>query len=50
MVDIKGQKGVSIDVDDIMEKFECTICMCNIKAPVIAKCGHSFCKVSSSGI
>ena len=36
---------IKINVDDIIEKFDCPICMCKLKEPYIAKCGHTFCKV-----
>ena len=36
---------VKINIDDIMDKFDCPICMCKLKQPFIVKCGHTFCKV-----
>ncbi len=36
---------VKISVDDIIEKFDCPICMCKLTEPYISKCGHTFCKV-----
>ena len=36
---------VKINVDDILEKFDCPICMCRLTDPFISKCGHTFCKV-----
>lgn len=38
---------VKIAVDDILEKYDCPICMCKLNEPHISKCGHTFCKVYS---
>lgn len=47
MVDkLAGNQKVKIAIDDILEKYECPICMCKLNEPIIAKCGHTFCKVS----
>ena len=45
----KGNSGVApgtikIEVDSILEKFDCVICMCKLDKPTVTKCGHSFCK------
>jgi hypothetical protein len=40
-----GAQKVKIAIDDILEKYECPICMCKLNEPYIAKCGHTFCKV-----
>jgi hypothetical protein len=40
-----GNQKVKISVDDILEKYDCPICMCKLNEPLIAKCGHTFCKV-----
>ena len=38
-----GQK-VKINVDDILDKFDCPVCMCKLSDPIISACGHTFCK------
>ena len=38
------QFQVKIDVEGILEKFDCPICMCKMTEPTITKCGHTFCK------
>ena len=40
-----ANQKVKIAVDDIMEKYDCPICMCKLNEPHISKCGHTFCKV-----
>ena len=42
---LAGNQKVKIAVDEILEKYECPICMCKLNEPLIAKCGHTFCKV-----
>ena len=37
---------VKISIDEILEKYDCPICMCKLSEPHIVKCGHTFCKVS----
>ena len=39
-----------IQIDPILEKFECSVCMSHYNEPHISKCGHSFCKVSEHHI
>ena len=39
---------IKISVDEILEKYDCPICMCKLTEPFITKCGHSFCKVGTS--
>ena len=41
---VKPAAKVLINVDDILEKFDCPICMCKLNEPIIASCGHTFCK------
>ena len=36
---------IKISVDEILEKYDCPICMCKLTEPFITKCGHTFCKV-----
>ena len=36
---------IKISIDDILEKYDCPICMCKLSEPHIVKCGHTFCKV-----
>lgn len=36
---------IKISVDEILEKYDCPICMCKLSEPYISKCGHTFCKV-----
>jgi len=38
------QQSIKIEIDSILEKFDCTICLCKLTKPTVAKCGHSFCK------
>lgn len=40
----EASQKVKIAVDDILEKYDCPICMCKLLEPLIAKCGHTFCK------
>jgi hypothetical protein len=39
-----GVHKIKIEVDSILEKYECPICMCKMNEPNITKCGHTFCK------
>jgi hypothetical protein len=34
---------IKIEVDSILEKYDCVICMCKLSKPTVTKCGHSFC-------
>lgn len=34
---------IKIPVDQIVEKFDCPICMCKMLEPYMTKCGHTFC-------
>lgn len=40
----KGNQNLKINVDPILENFECLVCMNHFKSPHITKCGHSFCE------
>lgn len=42
----KQSQKLKINVDDILDRFDCPICMCKLTEPYIAKCGHTFCKVT----
>ena len=50
MMQPKLQKQVSqkvkIAIDEVLDRYECPICMCKLAEPYITKCGHTFCKVS----
>jgi hypothetical protein len=37
---------VKINIEEILEKFDCPTCMCKLNEPFISKCGHTFCKVN----
>jgi hypothetical protein len=39
---------IKIAVDEILEKYDCPVCMCRLAEPFITRCGHTFCKVSLS--
>jgi hypothetical protein len=39
-----ANQNIKIEIDQILEKFDCVICMCKMSKPTITKCGHSFCK------
>ena len=41
----KNINKIKINIDDILDQFDCSICMCKFKDPYIVKCGHTFCKV-----
>lgn len=43
---IAVQHKIKISIDDILEKYDCPICMCKLSDPYISKCGHTFCKVN----
>ena len=43
-MDYNYQATVKIDVDSILESFDCTICLCKLSSPTITKCGHTFCQ------
>ncbi len=43
----QASQKIKIAIDDLLEKYECPICMCKLNEPYIAKCGHTFCKVRS---
>ena len=49
MMQPKLQKQVSqkvkIAIDEVLDRYECPICMCKLNEPYITKCGHTFCKV-----
>ena len=45
MVEKAAAAKVKISIDDILEKYDCSICMCKLFEPHISKCGHTFCKV-----
>ena len=36
---------IKISIDEVLEKYDCPICMCKLNEPFITKCGHTFCKV-----
>lgn len=40
----KGHNKLKIDVDPILQNFECLVCMNHFRSPHITKCGHSFCE------
>ncbi|CAI2369745.1 unnamed protein product [Moneuplotes crassus] len=40
----KGQNNLKINVDPILDQFECLVCMNHFRTPHITKCGHSFCQ------
>ena len=42
-MDYNYQATVKIDVDSILESFDCTICLCKLNQPTITKCGHTYC-------
>ena len=35
---------IKVDVDSILEKYDCVICFCRFQKPTVTKCGHTFCK------
>lgn len=39
-----GHGKIKIEVDSILEKFDCPVCMCKMEKPTITFCGHSFCE------
>ena len=43
-MDYNYQGTVKINVDPILEQFDCTVCLCKLTVPTITKCGHTFCK------
>ena len=40
----KGADKLKIDVDPILQNFECLVWMNHYRSPHITKCGHSFCE------
>lgn len=40
---MQGNQVIKIEVDSILEKLDCVICMVKMNKPTITKCGHSFC-------
>lgn len=37
-------KGTRIAADPLLERINCTICMCRMTEPTMTKCGHTFCR------
>lgn len=35
---------IKIEVDSILDKTDCAICMCKFNKPTVTKCGHTYCQ------
>ena len=36
--------AIKIEIDSILDKHDCIICMCKLAKATVTKCGHTFCK------